>query len=332
MDQLIKNRYNDAILQEAMLRFGIPKEQIQFLDAVENFIYGYERDSKPYILRIAHNFRRSEALVQGEVDWINYLAVGGVTVSRAILSEAGKLVETIDDGHGGAFLATAFVKAPGQAPWDLWTPELYRTYGQMLGRIHTLSKNYQPKQAEWKRPAWDDAIFEFVEQYLPESEALAKMKYREVCEVVNLLAKDADSYGLTHQDAHGNNFFVDEAGRITLFDFDECAYNWFVNDIAIALFYIVQDAQDWSTFTGEFLTHFLRGYVQACPLDPAWLTQIPAFLKIREIELYATMHRDFDVTNVSDVWCARFMTGRKERIEQDLPFIDFPFESLSAQL
>jgi Ser/Thr protein kinase RdoA (MazF antagonist) len=332
MDQLIKDRYNDTILQEAMRRYGITKSQIHSLDAFESFIYEFVRGSHAYILRIAHSLRRSESLLLGEVDWINYLAEGGVSVARAILSESGKLVEVIEDQWGGAFLVTAFVKAQGQAPWDLWTPKLYESYGEMIGRIHTLSKSYQPKQIAWKRPDWNDALFEFVERYLPESESIAKNKYTDIRHHVNTLAKDRESYGLTHQDAHGNNLFVDERGQITFFDFDECAYNWFINDIAVALFYIVQDAEDWRTFTEEFMPHFLRGYVQACPLDFTWLKEIPNFLKIREIELYAVMHRDFDVNNIEDEWCARFMHNRKSRIDNDVPYIDFDFEALSTQI
>ena len=332
MDQLIKDRYNDTILQEAMGRYGIIKDQIRCLDAFESFIYEFERDSHAYILRISHSFRRSESLVLGEVDWINYLAESGVSVAKAILSESGKHVEVIEDHQGGAFLVTAFVKAQGQAPWDLWSPKLYKSYGEMIGRIHTLSKSYQPSKAAWKRPDWNDALFEFVERYLPESESIAKKKYRDICSHVNTLAKDRESYGLTHQDAHGNNLFVDKMGQITLFDFDECAYNWFINDIAVVLFYIVQDAEDWRVFTEEFMSHFLRGYVQACPLDVAWLKEIPNFLKIREIELYAVMYRDFDVNNIDDEWCARFMHNRKSRIDNDVPYIDFDFESLSTQI
>jgi amicoumacin kinase len=332
MDQLIKDRYNETILQEAMRRYGITNSQIHSLDAFESFIYEFERGSHAYILRIAHSLRRNESLVLGEVDWINYLAEGGVSVARAILSASGKLVEVIEDQWGGAFLVTAFVKARGQAPWDLWTPKLYESYGEMIGRIHTLSKSYQPKQIAWKRPDWNDALFEFVERYLPDSESIAKKKYTDICQHVNTLAKDRESYGLTHQDAHGNNLFVDERGQITLFDFDECAYNWFINDIAVALFYIVQDAEDWRAFTEEFMLHFLRGYIQACSLDFAWLKEIPNFLKIREIELYAVMHRDFDVNNIEDEWCARFMHNRKSRIENDVPYIDFGFELLSTQI
>ena len=332
MDQLIKDRYNDTILQEAMRRYGITTDQIHPLDAFESFIYEFERDSHAYILRISHSFRRSESLVLGEVDWINYLAEGGVSVAKAIPSESGKLVEVIEDQWGGAFLVTAFVKARGQAPWDLWTPKLYKSYGEMIGQIHTLSKSYQPNQAAWKRPDWNNDLFEFVERYLPESESIAKKKYRDICSHVNTLTKDRESYGLTHQDAHGNNLLVDERGQITLFDFDECAYNWFINDIAVVLFYIVQDAEDWLVFTEEFLSHFLRGYVQACALDFTWLKEIPNLLKIREIELYAVMHRDFDVNNIDDEWCARFMHNRKSRIENDEPYIDFDFESLSTRI
>jgi amicoumacin kinase len=332
MDQLIKDRYNDTILQEAMRRYGITEDQIHSLDAFESFIYEFERDSCAYILRISHSFRRSESLVLGEVDWINYLAEGGVSVAKAILSDSGKLVEVIEDQWGGAFLVTAFVKARGQAPWDLWTPELYKSYGEMIGQIHTLSKSYQPNQAAWRRPDWNNDLFAFVERYLPESESIAKKKYKNICSHVNTLAKDRESYGLTHQDAHGNNLFVDERSQITLFDFDECAYNWFVNDIAVVLFYIVQDAEDWRVFTKEFLAHFLRGYVQACTLDLRWLKEIPNFLKIREIELYAVMFRDFDVNYIDDEWCARFMHNRKSRIDNDVPYIDFDFESLSTQL
>ena len=332
MDQLIKNRYSDTILQEAMRRYGIVQDQIHSLDAFESFIYEFKRGPQAYILRIAHSSRRSESLVLGEVDWINYLAEHGVSVAKAVLSESGKFVELIDDQQGGTFLVTAFVKAQGQAPWDLWTPKLYESYGEMLGQIHTLSKYYQPNQIAWKRPDWDNALFEFVERYLPESESIVRQKYKDVCHQANRLAKDRDFYGLTHQDAHGNNFFVDERGQITLFDFDECAYNWFINEIAIVLFYIVQDAEDWRAFTREFMLHFLRGYVQACPLDFAWLKEIPNFLKIREIELYAIMYRDFDVENIDDEWCARFMHNRKSKIENDVPFIDFDFDSLSAQI
>ncbi len=332
MEQQIRDRYRDAVLQEAMRRYGIANDQIRPLHAFESFIYEFERDAHAYILRISHSLRRSEDLIQGEVDWINYLAEGGVSVAKAICSESGKLVEAIEDGQGGYFLTTTFVKAQGQPPWELWTPALYEAYGKHLGAIHALTKEYQPAKPAWKRPEWDDDIMEFVERYLPASETVARQKYQALRDHLRTLPKEPASYGLIHQDAHGSNFFVDEAGTITLFDFDECAYSWFANEIAIVLFYIVMDAEDWPAFTQAFMTHFLRGYQQSYRLDPKWLPELPQFLKMREIELYAVMHRDFDVSNIDNWWCARFMQDRKQKIEQDIPTIEFDFASLAAQL
>jgi hypothetical protein len=39
MDQRIKNLFNEEILQKAMHRYGIGKDEIQVLDSFESFIY-----------------------------------------------------------------------------------------------------------------------------------------------------------------------------------------------------------------------------------------------------------------------------------------------------
>ena len=332
MEQRIKDRFNDHILKEAMQRFGIGEEEIQILDSFESYIYKFKNDFGEFILRISHSIRRNESLIQGEVDWINYLADHGISVARAILSTAGNLVETIPDAEDGQFLATAFVKAKGNPPWDRWTPGLYESYGELLGKMHSSSKQFLPILPERKRPEWDDPIFDFVEIFLPEDEFLARKKYKVVCEYVNSLPKDNETYGLIHQDAHGNNLFIDEDGKITLFDFDDCGYSWYINDIAIVLFYNVMDSNDWAAFTQEFMSHFLRGYLRHCSLNLELLKEIPHFLKIREIELYAVIHRDFDPTNIEHDWLNRFMKNRKYNIENDVPFIDYDFDSLKFLL
>lgn len=356
MDGQIIARYNDSILQEAMRRYGIAKDQIKPLDAFESFIYEFERGGTGYILRIGHSFRKSEALIRGEVDWINYLARGGVSVARAISSERGDLVEAIDDGQGGHFLVTAFLKAAGQKPWLAgWTSTRFENYGRLLGNMHALAVDYEPVPA-WRRPEWDDGSMQFLDLYLPASEVRAHKKYRSVLEHIYTLPKGRTSYGLIHQDAHQNNFFMDEDGRLTLFDFDDCVYSWFINDIAIVLFYISMDAEELgfptaAAFTQEFMTHFLRGYRQAYALDNHWLKEIPHFLKLRELELYAVVFRDFgieeiehwspesfqripgfDVNNSGHMWIANFMRDRKTNIEQDVPFIDFDFGRLAPSV
>jgi len=354
MDQQIIACYNDSILKQAMQRYGILKDQIKPLDAFESFIYEFESPKgEGCILRIGHSFRKSESLIRGEVDWINYLARGGVSVARAIPSESGQLVEIIADDQGGQFFVTAFVKAKGQKPWEVgWTPARYENYGRLLGKMHALAVDYQPVPA-WRRPEWDDASLQFVESYLPKTEMIVHQKYRSLLEHIHTLPKEKSSYGLIHQDAHQNNFFMDADGTLTLFDFDDCAYSWFINDIAIVLFYISMDAEELgftsaAAFTQDFMTHFLSGYHQEYTLGTNWLKEIPTFLKLRELELYAVVHRDFEIQDIehwslenfkrmpsfdsrsgNHNWIANFMRDRKPNLEHDRPFIDFDFESLT---
>ena len=80
------------------------------------------------------------------------------------------------------------------------------------------------------------------------------------------------------------------------------------------------------------MTHFLRGYKRENSIDAAWLNKIPCFLKLREIDLYAVIHRSFDVNNLEHSWDIRFMRNRKYKIENDVPYIDFDFESLAAHV
>lgn len=328
MEQRIKDLFNEEILQETMRRYGIGKDEIRILDSFESFIYEYTNQSGEYILRISHSIRRSKDLIHGEVDWINFLADHGVSVARAVLSQNGNLVETIPDQKDGNFLATAFVKAAGTPPWGRWTPKLFESYGELMGQMHALTNQFQPLHPERKRPDWDAPIFDYVEQYLPVSDLLIREKYKAVCEHVNTLPKNRETYGLVHQDAHGSNFFVNDQGNLTLFDFDDCGYNWFINDIAIVLFYLVASSEEKTALTREFMSHFLKGYLHYFSLNLDMLKEIPYFLKMREIELYAVIQRDFDLDNIDDSWAMRFMNNRKYNIENDVPFIDLDFDSL----
>lgn len=332
MEQRIQDRYSEAIYRQALARYDVEPDQVKRLDGFESFIYEYVRDGQEYILRIGHSLRRSPGLIAGEVDWINYLADGGVSVARAVTSLTGKLVETVDDGQGEVFLVTSFEKAPG-APIrpEAWHGDFFERYGQLIGRMHALSKEYRPPEPSWRRPAWNDQSMLDLAPWIPDTEPMVKERWSELHAYLETLPADEDAYGLIHQDAHAGNFFVD-GDTIILFDFDDCLYGWFAYDIAIVLFYAVIGTKDWPVFTRSFMTRFLAGYTRENRLPAKWLAEIPHFLKLREIDLYAVIHRSFDVQNLDHPWVARYMDGRRQRIEAGIPYIDFNFESLEPVL
>jgi Ser/Thr protein kinase RdoA (MazF antagonist) len=331
MDPEIKKIYTEKILREAMRYFDIADDKIELMDGFESFIYAYEHEGGEFILRIGHSQRRSMEDILGEIDWINYLAEGGAGVARAIRSINGRSVESIDDGRGEHFLATAFVRAAGGHPTDEHLNKLlFQSWGRLVGKIHRLSKDYVPTNTAWRRYEWDSPQNLSLEAWLPPSDSAALKHFHALMDHFKTLPKNRDCYGLIHQDAHAGNFFVDKDYQITLFDFDDCVYSWFIYDIAMVLFYGLMGHENDPSHIEYFSRQFLDGYRQENNLDPYWLAKIPYFLKLREIDLYAQIIFSYGgLENVEHTWDQNYLDGRKERIEENLPYIDFDWTSLA---
>lgn len=330
MDQSIRDRYNDDILVELMRRYDIMPGYIDPADGFESFIYRFRRGGERFILRVTHSLRRTPELIHGEVDWINYLAAGGTSVAHAVMSARGELVEEVDDGAGGQFLATAFTFAPGRPYGETgWTTERRMAYGRLLGRMHALTKAYEPPDPAWRRPSWIDDTQAETGQLLSAHDPAILERYVTLVRRAKALPRGRDDYGLVHFDVHGGNFLID-GDTLTLFDFDDCVYNWFANDIAIVLFYLVTNVDDPVGTLDAFLPDFLRGYRAENTLDPAWASLIPDFMTMREIDLYAVILRSYGVTSeqadaIPRNWPRRFMAGRRERIIAGAPYVDYEF-------
>lgn len=323
----IKRLFDPDILNEIRSRYQIDSEMKE-LGGFESFIYEFSKGDESFILRISHSSRRSKDQIAAELEWIRYLFENGMNVCRGVLSPAKHLVESVNDNSGGEFIASVFCKAPGTPPWEAeWDPAFSGHYGRVIGKMHSLSKKYIPAKPEWKRYEWDDPCNMDIFLKMPASEKKAMHYFRELISHFNTLPRDKDSYGLIHQDAHGGNFFV-ENGKIWLFDFDDAVYSWFIYDIAMVLFYNLLFNDDDKKAMRDKLVRFFTGYFRENNLDPGWLSEIPNFLKMREIDLYAAILHDIGPDIENDDWCRRYMEGRKENIESNRPFIDYDWMSI----
>jgi Ser/Thr protein kinase RdoA (MazF antagonist) len=99
----------------------------------------------------------------------------------------------------------------------------------------------------------------------------------------------------------------------------------------MVLFYTSMGEQDRVEYTGRFMPVFLSGYREQNRLDPYWLKELPHFMKLREIDLYAAILFSFGL-EPQDRWCANYLKGRRENIEQDVPYLEFEWESLDRYL
>jgi Ser/Thr protein kinase RdoA (MazF antagonist) len=326
MEEKIHSRFNDQILAEACQRYGIAIEKIEELGGFESFIYGFEKDGAQYVLRLGHSLRRSPDLIRGEVDWIHQLARGGAGAAKAVHSEAGNLVELLPDGQGEHFLATAFEWAQGGFVSQMggWTEKFMLNYGHLIGKMHALTKQYTLPNAAWQRPQWDAPIMTDTTSALPHLDPDVMPLVNKNLATLRSLSTPPDAFGLIHQDAHTGNLFVDENGRITLFDFDDCVYGHFAYDIAMVIFYAITNHATPVEFCHQFWPLFWQGYCEENQLDPLWLNEIHPFMKLREMDLYGIILRD--VPDYSgDNWITGFMKSRRGDILAERPYIDFDF-------
>lgn len=328
--------FNDDIINEAVARYGIEKEKLKFINDFENYIYEYEKNGKHYILRLTHSSHRSENLVNGELDWISYLHKNDVNVCNPVLSNNNRLVERIE-GENSYFLATAFDKAMGQHidrnNMLLWNSIVFEKWGQTVGRMHALTKNYISSKEQYKRfEISEDDLYQNGENYISIYGEKFVQKHRNLMKWNNSLKRDNRSYGLIHTDVHQGNFFVYE-NNITVFDFDDCAYSFFINDIAIVLFYVTwrlpSDDYTRVEFSKEFFKHFMKGYNMENSLEAFWFDTIPNFLKLRELIVFEVLNKKWDLKNLNEKQSA-LLDDMKYKIENDIPFLNMDFSRYSC--
>ncbi|WP_322448275.1 phosphotransferase enzyme family protein [Robertmurraya mangrovi] len=325
----IEMLFNEDILRGFCDRYEVSIQDINMLGGFDSFVYEYERDGQDFILKITHSLRRTSNYIYGEVEWLNYMGDNGVRVSRAIPSKQGNLIEMIGD-EVSYFMAICYEKAVGELPNEShWNKDLFEEWGRITGQLHRLTKNYQLNDATYKRNEWHEEEHLQIEKYIPMEQDIVLEKSKALINRIKELPKTVVSYGVIHGDIHHLNFYVDSNNHINLFDFDDIAYNYFINDIAVILFYAywrpLKEHEDDQEFVDSFLKSFLTGYLSENELDLDWLKQLPDFLRLRHLTQYIVLLQSVDLDQLEEGE-KDFLNHLKVVIEKDYPIVDFPFE------
>jgi len=336
MDKKSKELFTESIKQSILKHVGIHESQCELLDGFESIIYKAQRGSEPCVLRISHSLHRKPDEIRGEIEWVDFLAQNHISVPKVLPLPSGELLCCVSDEHGGAFTTVCFSWAEGKHHWEYeesrWTPTLFETMGDMTGKMHKLAQSFEFKQPRSVRPHWYEDPDMDISKNVPEGDEVIREKFEAVNQVLSNLDTSPEDYGLIHFDFHGGNFFV-QGKNITLFDFDDCQYNFFVADIAMAIFYSVsfdcRSSEDLDK-AREFFLAFMKGYSLQNKLDRQWFALIPLLMKQREILLYSTIHRSYDVSHPEqmDDWSRDYMQGRREKILGEEPYVDLDWLGL----
>jgi Ser/Thr protein kinase RdoA (MazF antagonist) len=323
------------VLATAASLFGTSKDRLGKFDDYEgcaNLVYHYENEGQPRILRLSYRPDRPVELIQAELHFVEFLAEGGVRVSRPVPSVNGNLLEVIPAARMD-FIAVSFVKGRGMRVPDngyryregVPMEEYYQNWGQVLGQMHRLAKTYRPLSESIKRPEWHR--WEYCSGF-PYGERLPLIlqKYDQLIAELHALPKDVDSYGLIHNDFNDGNFTVDyDSGEITVFDFDDCCYFWFIYDLACAWEggigrVMHQPLGKRKDYMEGYMEQVLTGYTRENTLSQEWLDRLPLFLRLiqmQELRHYAQHLDDPDEELQAE------LRYKIRCIESDIPYLGF---------
>lgn len=332
MKDEIQTLINDQLVRKAAAQWS-GRGKIELLDDVANFVYQFRSDNHWKILRITHSSHRSENQILAELDWVNFLADHTVSVAKPCSSKNHRLTEIfhVDDTY---FTAVVFEFAPGQlienADPAEWNPNLFRSMGRIIGSMHRIAKVYDPIHLHQRRPQWYEVdLIRNARQYLPPEQMQAAEELEDILTQFRQLPTSPDDYGLVHNDVNPTNFHV-ENGKITLFDFDDCAYNWFINDIAVAipLYSSMFKEPDWETRLCEYIVWFMQGYEEENHLDDKWLNLLPTCMRLQNLITLVAMHQ----ANVPGSQYHSFYEVVLKTYREGHPLFDYDFREACKSL
>ena len=288
---------------------------------------------KKYVLRISALGDRTEEEYLAETEFIRYLARNGAPVADVIPSVRGNPVERAEQ-DGTTVYITLFGYAKGMllsdngyryregAPLD----EYFFNTGKALGAIHRLSKQYRPVH---RRGTFSGKYTkEYIDGLIPDSYADLKQAICRRLEEYRALPKDPESYGLVHFDFSDGNYHVDiETGDITVFDFDNCIYCWYMFDLAhlwthgVGWYRHIRSAAQRMACMNQYFEKILEGYRSETDVPERMLEKLPLFIDMTIIEFvtdeFECCAREGDEPDPEDIGNAVYC------LVNDIPFGGF---------
>lgn len=300
--------YYDVISvgEEAVVPFFVKKyglEDYTFLpvqshEGGRNVVYLGECNKKSgVVVRISYqNDRRKEDYL-AELEFVRYLAENGAGVANVISSKEGNLIEELEYETQRLFIAV-FEKAKGMqlsengyryregAPLT----EYFYNCGKTLGKIHEVSKKYQPVHSRYHFK--DKYNREYIERLLPESLSAVKRKIAGILDELDKISKEKEVYGMVHFDYSDGNYHIDfDNGNITVYDFDNCCHAWYMYDLAELWVHgegwVMHEPDDKKRkqFMEDYLAEILKGYRTETEIDDEIVARLPLFVQATRIEL-----------------------------------------------
>jgi Ser/Thr protein kinase RdoA (MazF antagonist) len=245
-----------------------------------------------FILRVHRPGYQSAAAIESELEWLNALrAETPLPVPRPLPGRDGGLLQELHPKIGASRRAVLFAYETGVEPQpqdDLG--DLFETLGRFAAIAHLQAMDFTPS-ASFRRPVWTAGAIldasglwgDWRRAPHVEGDVAATLAALDLQLRAELAAygQGRDRFGLIHADMRLANLLVD-GDRVTLIDFDDCGFCWFLYDFAAAISFF-EDSPSIPVLKGRWLS----GYEAIRPLTPTDRTIIETMVLLRRMALLA---------------------------------------------
>jgi Ser/Thr protein kinase RdoA (MazF antagonist) len=272
---------------------------LRLLSLSENATYLVD-DGDPIVVRVRRPGYHSLAAIRSELAWMTALSSETqVSTPHLIPSQRGEdvVVASID---GMSLYVDAVTFIPGCTGEE--TPDAvgFDELGRLTAVMHDHSRTWQ-RPPGFTRFRWDlDAIlgpqarwgdWRLAAGLNPEERECIQRASDEIVRKLTQFGCAADRFGLVHADLRLANLMVGPAGELTVIDFDDSGWTWYLADLGAAVSFI-EDAP----LAERIVADWLSGYFEVGSMPVDHLALIPSFVMMRRIMLTAWIasHQDAD--------------------------------------
>jgi Ser/Thr protein kinase RdoA (MazF antagonist) len=143
------------------------------------------------------------------------------------------------------------------------------------------------------------------------------------------LNKDRESYGMIHFDYNDGNYSIDfDNGQITVYDFDNACFAWYMFDLAsiwengVGWIQFEPDAAKRKTFMDNYFEVALAGYRSETQMEDSMLDMLPFFIQVNLMEQILGRFEDIGMDGEAPEYDER-LSYLIKCMEEDIPYMGF---------
>ncbi len=276
------------------------RTDVRLITVSENATFLVSVDGRPVsVVRVARpGYMTGVVAFESEAAWVRAISRSRLTrVPEPLETMHGGMVAVVEDTHGVGWSCVSAAFVAGEVLEDVADPvPYYRAIGRTTALLHDHAQSWRPpswfRRHSWDVPdmvgpsprwgRWQDAALDDAGRQLLDAAEAAALG------ALAVVPRTSSDWGLIHADLRPSNIMID-GGELTVIDFDDSGFGWFMYDFASALTFMEHLPQA-PTMAQEWVT----GYAEVRPLSRDDAVMGCALSMVRRLQMlgWTTTHRE----------------------------------------